>query len=69
MPADPQRVVNDLKELRSLTATEMGSQRLAWTDKWVEAREWFVTTFDGVPVTNEIDTWCLRRSNCARLTP
>jgi beta-ureidopropionase / N-carbamoyl-L-amino-acid hydrolase len=55
MPADPQRVVNDLKELRSLTATEMGSQRLAWTDKWVEAREWFVTTFDGVPVTNEID--------------
>ncbi len=55
MPADPQRVVNDLKELRSLTATEAGSQRLAWTDKWVEAREWFVTTFDGVPVTHEVD--------------
>ncbi len=55
MPADPQRVVNDLKELRSLTATDMGSQRLAWTDKWVEAREWFVTTFDGVPVTTEVD--------------
>ncbi len=55
MPADPQRVVNDLKELRSLTATDMGSQRLAWTDKWVEAREWFETTFDGVPVTSEVD--------------
>jgi beta-ureidopropionase / N-carbamoyl-L-amino-acid hydrolase len=55
VPADPQRVVNDLKELRALTATDMGSQRLAWTDKWVEAREWFVTTFDGVPVTSEVD--------------
>jgi beta-ureidopropionase / N-carbamoyl-L-amino-acid hydrolase len=55
VPADPQRVVNDLKELRSLTATDSGSQRLAWTDKWVEAREWFETTFDGVPVTSEVD--------------
>lgn len=55
MAADPQRVVNDLKELRSLTATEAGSQRLAWTEHWVKAREWFVTTFDGVPVTTETD--------------
>jgi beta-ureidopropionase / N-carbamoyl-L-amino-acid hydrolase len=55
MPADPQRVVNDLKELRALTATENGSLRLAWTDEWVKAREWFATTFDGVPVTHDID--------------
>ena len=55
MPADPQRVVNDLKELRALTATENGSLRLAWTDDWVKAREWFATTFDGVPVTVETD--------------
>ena len=55
MPADPARVVADLKELRSLTATAEGSQRLAWTPKWVEAREWFQTTFDGTPVTTEID--------------
>jgi beta-ureidopropionase / N-carbamoyl-L-amino-acid hydrolase len=55
MPADPQRVVNDLKELRALTATETGSLRLAWTDDWVKAREWFATTFDGVPVTQNID--------------
>jgi beta-ureidopropionase / N-carbamoyl-L-amino-acid hydrolase len=55
MPADPQRVVNDLKELRALTATETGSLRLAWTDDWVKAREWFATTFDGVPVTHDID--------------
>lgn len=55
MSADPQRVVNDLKELRSLTATENGSLRLAWTDDWVKAREWFTTTFDGVPVVQETD--------------
>jgi beta-ureidopropionase / N-carbamoyl-L-amino-acid hydrolase len=55
MPADPQRVVNDLKELRSLTATENGSLRLAWTENWVKAREWFATTFDGVPVTHDVD--------------
>ncbi len=55
MPADPQRVINDLKELRTLTATETGSQRLAWTEHWVRAREWFVTTFDGTPVTIETD--------------
>jgi beta-ureidopropionase / N-carbamoyl-L-amino-acid hydrolase len=55
MPADPQRVLNDLKELRSLTANESGSLRLAWTDNWVKAREWFATTFDGIPVTHDVD--------------
>ena len=55
MPADPQRVVNDLKELRSLTATEQGSLRLAWTDDWVKARDWFLTTFEDTPVTQETD--------------
>ncbi len=55
MAADPQRVINDLKELRSLTATENGSLRLAWTENWVKAREWFVTTFDGTPITQETD--------------
>ena len=55
MAADPQRVINDLKELRSLTATENGSLRLAWTENWVKAREWFLTTFDGTPITHETD--------------
>jgi N-carbamoyl-L-amino-acid hydrolase len=55
MPANPQRVVADLKKLRELTATPEGSQRLAWTPKWVEAREWFRTTFEGVPVEIETD--------------
>jgi N-carbamoyl-L-amino-acid hydrolase len=67
MPADPGRVVADLKELRALTShtvdgipqtvggarndgPTLGSSRLAWTDAWVTAREWFVSTFDGIPV-------------------
>ena len=54
MPADPARVVADLKELRALTATDEGSQRLAWTEPWKQAREWWLSTFDGVPV--EVDT-------------
>ena len=55
MPADPARVVADLKELRALTATDEGSQRLAWTEPWKQAREWWLSTFDGVPVETETD--------------
>lgn len=33
----------------------LGSARLAWTDPWVRGREWFVSTFDGVPVETNID--------------
>lgn len=55
MPADPARVVTDLKELRSLTATGEGSKRLAWTPPWQQARDWWLSTFDGVPVEVETD--------------
>jgi beta-ureidopropionase / N-carbamoyl-L-amino-acid hydrolase len=33
----------------------LGSARLAWTEPWVRAREWFASTFDGVPVETHID--------------
>jgi beta-ureidopropionase / N-carbamoyl-L-amino-acid hydrolase len=56
MAADTARVVADLKELRALTATpEEGSKRLAWTEPWKQAREWWISTFDGVPVEVETD--------------
>lgn len=72
MPADPGRVVADLRELRSLTSREvdgipqtvgglpsseppLGSARLAWSEPWVQAREWFVSTFDGIPVETNTD--------------
>jgi N-carbamoyl-L-amino-acid hydrolase len=33
----------------------LGSARLAWTEPWVRAREWFASTFDGIPVETNID--------------
>jgi beta-ureidopropionase / N-carbamoyl-L-amino-acid hydrolase len=72
MPADVQRVVDDLLELRRLTGVPvdgipqtvggepntgptLGSGRLAWTDHWVRAREWFQGTFEGIPVERTVD--------------
>jgi beta-ureidopropionase / N-carbamoyl-L-amino-acid hydrolase len=36
----PSRTVEELRELRELTGNEDGAQRVAWTDTWVQAREW-----------------------------
>lgn len=36
-------------------APPLGSARLAWTEPWVRAREWFVSTFDGIPVETTTD--------------
>lgn len=33
----------------------LASARLAWTEPWEQAREWFTSTFDGVPVETTID--------------
>ena len=33
----------ELKELRSLTGDANGAQRVAWTDTWLKAREWFAS--------------------------
>jgi N-carbamoyl-L-amino-acid hydrolase len=33
----------------------LGSGRLAWTEHWVRAREWFASTFEGVPVETKTD--------------
>ena len=40
MPLNPQRTVDELKELRSLTGNEDGAQRVAWTDTWATARDY-----------------------------
>ncbi|WP_100065038.1 hydantoinase/carbamoylase family amidase [Miniphocaeibacter massiliensis] len=34
-------VINNLRELAELTSDDNGAQRLAWTDTWQKAREWF----------------------------
>jgi beta-ureidopropionase / N-carbamoyl-L-amino-acid hydrolase len=40
VPLQPGRTVAELEELRELTGDEDGAQRVAWTDTWVEARDW-----------------------------
>ncbi|CAB4770387.1 MAG: hydantoinase/carbamoylase family amidase [Actinobacteria bacterium] len=33
----------------------LGSARLAWTEPWAKAREWFLSTFEGIPVETTTD--------------
>jgi hydantoinase/carbamoylase family amidase len=55
MPLNPKRTVEELKELRSLTGDENGAQRVAWTDTWLKAREWFATKLAKLPVEHHYD--------------
>ena len=55
MNLSPKRTVADLKELRALTADENGAQRIAWSDMWLKAREWFTSKLAGLPVEHHHD--------------
>jgi len=55
MALDPKRTVAELKELGQLTSDENGAQRVAWTDRWLEAREWFQKKLRGLPVEQHYD--------------
>src|SRR5438309_3842174 len=55
MALNPKRTVAELKELRALTADENGAQRLAWTNTWLEAREWFASKAKELPVEQHHD--------------
>jgi len=55
MSLNPKRAVAELKELRALTADENGAQRVAWTDTWMKAREWFAWKVKGLPVEQHYD--------------
>jgi len=55
MPLNPQRTIDELKELRALTSDEQGAQRVAWTDTWLKAREWFASKLTGPPVEHHYD--------------
>ena len=37
------------------TGLTVASGRLAWTERWTRAREWFAGTFEGVPVERTVD--------------
>ena len=55
MALDPRRTVAELKELRELTGDANGAQRVAWTDTWRKAREWFSGKLAGLPVVHHYD--------------
>lgn len=55
MALQPQRTIDELKELRALTGDENGAQRLAWTETWDKARAWFKEKLIGLPVEYERD--------------
>jgi hydantoinase/carbamoylase family amidase len=55
MSLNPQRTIAELKELRELTADDNGAQRVAWTDTWLKAREWFQSKIKNLPVEHHYD--------------
>ena len=53
---DSRRVVEELKELAELTGGPEGARRVAWTDEWVQARDWLkgkLEEIDGVEVERD----------------
>lgn len=55
MSLDPKRTIAELKELRVLTENEDGAQRVAWTDTWLKARDWFCEKLQELPVEHHYD--------------
>jgi hydantoinase/carbamoylase family amidase len=55
MSLNPKRTVAELKELRGLTSDANGAQRVAWTETWLAAREWFAGKLAGLPVEHHYD--------------
>jgi beta-ureidopropionase / N-carbamoyl-L-amino-acid hydrolase len=52
---DPGRTVAELRELRELTEDENGAQRVAWTDTWVQAKEWLSAKLAAIGAEEEVD--------------
>ena len=55
MSLNPKRTVAELKELRALTSDENGAQRVAWTDTWLKARDWYAKKLAELPVEHHYD--------------
>ncbi|CAN5812798.1 allantoate amidohydrolase [soil metagenome] len=52
---NPKRTINELKDLRSITADENGAQRVASTKTWAEARAWLEQKLADLPVETHTD--------------
>ena len=55
MSLNPKRTVAELKELRAVTSDEHGAQRVAWTDTWLKARDWYAKKLAELPVEHHYD--------------
>jgi beta-ureidopropionase / N-carbamoyl-L-amino-acid hydrolase len=55
MSLDSKRTIAELKELRELTSDDNGAQRVAWTDTWLKARQWFQSKINYLPVKHHYD--------------
>ena len=52
---DAERVIADLRELARRTSDEAGSQRVAWTETWLEARRFLGELLDEIGASSETD--------------
>jgi hydantoinase/carbamoylase family amidase len=52
---DSRRAVEELKELDDLTGGPEGARRVAWTDEWVQARDWLKEKLDEIDCEVEMD--------------
>src|SRR3954465_5534980 len=55
MALEPQRTVEELRELQALTGDENGAQRLAWTDTWEKGRQFLRAAVAETGAAEEID--------------
>jgi len=55
MNLNPKRTIAELNELRTLTCDDNGAQRIAWSDMWLKARQWFTSKLEGLPVEHHYD--------------
>src|SRR5215218_728947 len=51
----PQRAIEELKDLRALTGDPEGAQRVAFTDTWARARAWMRAKLEQLPVEITVD--------------
>src|SRR5262245_2603566 len=55
MALQPRRTIAGLRERQTLTGNAEGAQRVAWTETWDRAREWFKSKAETLPVQVETD--------------
>src|SRR5215218_5167198 len=53
---DAGRAVDELEELADLTGGPEGARRVAWTEEWEKAREWFSGKLEEIEGITEVET-------------